>query len=124
MRTTSAHISLLVDHARRLAAMIVLIAILFALFADGASSHTLQKPPSAAHQAKRVLVISLDGLDTRYLSGFTTSYTKKAHDIVDFLIGQRVHDIIDSFAQSPINRAFHNRSARPLIGSYEREKFG
>jgi len=31
----------------------------------------------------------------KYVSGLTTSWTKKAHDIVDSLSGDRAHDIVD-----------------------------
>ena len=30
-----------------------------------------------------------------YMSGLTTSWSKKAHDIVDSLIEKRAHDIVD-----------------------------
>lgn len=38
-----------------------------------------------------------------YLSCFITSWTKKLHDIVDSIVEQMFHDIVDSFAQYPIN---------------------
>jgi hypothetical protein len=42
-----------------------------------------------------------------YLSGLTTSWTKKSHDIVDSLIGKRSHDIVDCFYKSPVNIGVH-----------------
>jgi hypothetical protein len=53
------------------------------------------------------------------LSGFTASWTKKAHSIVDSLIEQMAHSIVDSFARMPVNKGFHAHSTRPYIGSYE-----
>jgi hypothetical protein len=40
------------------------------------------------------------------MSGATTSWTKIDHDIVDYLIEQKGHDIVDSFALDRINTAF------------------
>jgi len=40
------------------------------------------------------------------LSGATTSWTKIDRDIVDCLIGQKGHDIVDSFAENRINTGF------------------
>lgn len=40
------------------------------------------------------------------MSGATTSRTEIDRDIVDSLIGEKGHDIADSFAESPINIGF------------------
>jgi hypothetical protein len=49
------------------------------------------------------VIEALDQTGMPYVSCLTTSWTQKNHDIVDSIIEQMSQDIVDTFAQSPIN---------------------